>query len=1046
MSDDVNILSATSVDFASLCESVHNMINFDSDDDDILLNNVNSKYYDLKQCIKTKIDLPSSFGLFHANIASLNKHIDDLRLIMSKLDFKFDVIGISEHKIRKDTEPSNNISISGYNPFIFEPTETSHGGTGFYIKDNVDYVPRKDLQINSPGNHESIFIEIQLPKKKNLIIGCIYRHPSSHISVQDFTNQHLEYTLQKITVENKQCVLMGDFNVDLLKINPHSESNEFYNNLSSYFFTPYILEPTRLDSKTIIDNIFFNSLEYHSLSGNLLIEFSDHLVQFLILEGFVREKSLPEINLYKRDFRNFNEREFLETVINFDWVNICNLNADDPNLSCNNFFNTITFLLDEFSLFKKVTKNEYRLMLKPWISKEILQKCKRRDFILKCIAKEKDPTIISNLRIEYKKLRNEVTMDKRVSKKSYYSTYFERNKLKSSEIWKGIRSLVNIKASKVSSVKLLNESHNIISDSREISTIFNNYFSTIGPSIESKIPSVPGSFRDYFEKKDETGKQFINPLDSIFFLSTTVPEEIEKLIDNLNDKKSTGPNSVPVFILKILKPFFAFWLSELINLSFKEGIFPDVLKMAKVIPIHKKECKLNFLNYRPISLLSVFSKLFEKVIYTRIYSYLVKNNLIFGKQFGFRSNYSTNHALLSITERIKELLDSGNYVCGVFVDLEKAFDTVNHSVLSEKLNYYGLRGNVNNLIKSYLTNRKQFVSINGFDSNVSGISCGVPQGSSLGPLLFLIYINDFRLCLQRTETGHFADDTFILYFSKSLGTIESVVNCELKFASKWLRLNRLSLNGDKTELIFFRSPQHSLNYKDISIKFNGKKLIPGDYVKYLGMYIDKHLSWNFHIIQLSKKLSRANGIISKLRHYAPTEVCLQVYYSIFYSHLIYGCNIWGLTSENNLHKIEVLQNKCMRIITFSDNRCQAHPIFSNLKVVKVRDIIRMQLILPLYGFLQNSLPSDLKKLFRLTDNVHRHATRQTFHVPSICTSTYGKNSITFRGPELWNLMFKFGIPIDKTLKNNVKFDQIHSISQFKRVLKKHFFYSYSLES
>ena len=136
----------------------------------------------------------------------------------------------------------------------------------------------------------------------------------------------------------------------------------------------------------------------------------------------------------------------------------------------------------------------------------------------------------------------------------------------------------------------------------------------------------------------------------------------------------------------------------------------------------------------------------------------------------------------------------------------------------------------------------------------------------------------------------------------------------------------------------------------------------------------------------------------------------------------------------------------MRIITFSDNRCQAHPIFSNLKVVKVRDIIRMQLILPLYGFLQNTLPSDLKKLFRLTDNVHRHATRQTFHVPSICTSTYGKNSITFRGPELWNLMFKFGIPIDKTLKNNVIFDQIHSISQFKRVLKKHFFYSYSLES
>ena len=752
------------------------------------------------------------------------------------------------------------------------------------------------------------------------------------------------------------------------------------------------------------------------------------------------------MNLYKRDFSNFNEREFLENVSNMDWENVCNLNANDPNLYCNNVFNTITYLLDEFAPFKKVTRKEYKLMLKPWISKEILQKCRRRDFILKCIAKEKDPTVKCTLRTEYKIMRNEVTMDKRASKKSYYSSYFERNKQKSSDIWKGIRSLVNIKGSKVTSLKLLNESNNLISDSKTISSMFNNYFSTIGTSIESKIPKVPGSFRDYFNKKDLNGRRFINPSNSSLFLSPTVPGDIEELIDNLDVKKSTGPNSVPVFILKILKHFFSSWLSKLINLSFKVGIFPDILKMAKVTPLHKKECKLNFINYRPISLLSVFSNFFEKAIYTRIYTYLVKNNLIFEKQFGFRSNYSTNHALLGITERIKELVDSGNYVCGVFVDLEKAFDTVNHRILCEKLNYYGLRGNVNNLIQSYLTNRKQFVSVNGFNSSIRDISCGVPQGSSLGPLLFLIYINDFRLCLQKTETGHFADDTFMLYFSKSLGTIESVVNCELKYASKWLRLNRLSLNADKTELIIFRSPQHSLNYNDISIKFNGKKLLPVDYVKYLGMYIDKHLSWNFHIMQLAKKLSRANGIISKLRYYAPTEICLQVYYAIFYSHLTYGCNIWGLTSVQNLHKIEVLQKKCMRIITFSDFQCHAHPFFLNLKVLKVREIIQMQQMLLMYGFLQNSLPADLKKLFRLNDNVHSHVTRQTFHVPSIRTSSYGKNSIRFRGPELWNSMFKPGIAIDKTKKNNVTIDHIHSISQFKRVLKKHFFYSYSLES
>ena len=223
---------------------------------------------------------------------------------------------------------------------------------------------------------------------------------------------------------------------------------------------------------------------------------------------------------------------------------------------------------------------------------------------------------------------------------------------------------------------------------------------------------------------------------------------------------------------------------------FEVGEFPDILKLAKITPIHKKESKFDFLNYRPISLLSVFSKIYEKLIYTRVYSYLSKNELIYNKQFGFRSNYSTNHALVSITERIRNLVDTGLYVCGIFVDLEKAFDTVNHNILCDKLKYYGIRGNVNKLFLSYLTNRKQYVSINGFDSEFNNIDHGVPQGSSLGPLLFLIYINDFRFCLNDTETGHFADGTFILFSGNKLKTIETIVNTELKFVSTWLRLNK----------------------------------------------------------------------------------------------------------------------------------------------------------------------------------------------------------------------------------------------------------------
>ena len=677
----------------------------------------------------------------------------------------------------------------------------------------------------------------------------------------------------------------------------------------------------------------------------------------------MKELKPPKIDISKRDFKNFNEREFKDEVIDkIDWNNICKIDRRDPDLSFIDFYETLNHQLDEYPLYKMVTRKVLELLQKPWITAEILSKCKRRDEKLKDIAKETDQGEINKLRSEYKKLRNEITLDKRNGKKGYFISYFERNKRKSSDIWKGIRLLVNTKTPKSSNIKLMDDQNNLISDPTKIANIFNNHFSTVGTKVDSKIPHVPGSYKTYLTKKDINNKPFLNPSYS-FFLSPTVPPEVAKIIDSLDLKKSTGPMSLPPFILKTYKDFFSFWLCQLVNLSFEVGIFPDMLKCARITPIHKKESKLNYLNYRPISLLSVFSKIFEKLIYLRIYSFLTKNNLISNKQFGFRSGYSTNHALVSITERIKSLLDDTQFVCGIFIDLEKAFDTVNHDILCNKLNYYGLRGNVNKLIQSYLTNRKQTVSINGQDSETRDVACGVPQGSSLGPLLFLIYINDFRFCLSQTETGHFADDTYILFGNKKLKTIETVMNTELKRVSSWLHLNRLSLNEGKTELIIFHS-KRNFPQTEFSIKLNGIKLTPVNSVKYLGMYIDKHLSWDTHIFHLSQKLSRADGILSKLRHNAPRHVCLSVYYALFYSHLIYGCNIWGITTDENLDKIVKLQKKCVRTITFSNYDSHANPLFIDLKILKVHDVIKLQLLKLAYEYCNNLIPHDLRTFFK----------------------------------------------------------------------------------
>lgn len=1040
--------------FVKQCDDIKNFVTKSNEsENDQLSTTTNSQYYDIKKFNKTKIDKKSSFGIFHVNIASLNAHIDDLREVLTRLDFDFDVIGISEHRIKKGQKPSNNIDIQGYEEFEFESSSTACGGTGFFINKKHDYIVRDDLKLNSPENFEAMFVEIVLPDRKNLVAGCIYRHPSSKLSVDDFNEKHIQPILHKISKEKKECALMGDFNIDFLKSLGSNAASKFYSSLQSYFYTPFILQPTRLRSKTLIDNIFFNSLDYHSLSGNLLFELSDHLTQFLILEGYVKEREFIDLKITKKDFENFNEREFGEVVIDgLNWDEICMIRIGDASASFKSFHDTVNFHLDEMAPDRLVSNKELKLMLKPWITQEILAKCDKRDELLKKFKSEKNSDLATVIYKEYKLLRNQITADKRRGKKAHNIAQFEKNKNAISTVWKSIRSLVNMKPGKKSSIKLLDENDNIISDSKSIANIFNDHFSTLGAKVQQKIPLEQGDFRDYLKKRGKDNKVVINPDGHSFFLSPTLPDEIEKIIDKLNSSKSTGPNGIPVFILKAFKGFFSYWLSKLINLCFETGEFPSILKIAKVIPLHKKESVLNFLNYRPISLLSVFSKIYEKTMYVRIYSYLEKYNMIYSKQFGFRGNHSVNHAIISFTEHIRSLLDKGEFVCGIFVDLEKAFDTVHHDILCEKLKFYGLRGNANKLIKSYLSNRKQFVSINGHDSEVKDVTCGVPQGSSLGPLLFLLYINDLRLCLSETSCGHFADDTFIVFNSKKPKTIETVINYELKKVSKWLRLNKLSLNAAKTEVIFFRSKRHSLDYDKISIKMNGFKLTPVDYIKYLGMYIDKNLDWNHHIQELIKKLNRANGIISKLRYNTTLDICIQVYYAIFYSYLIYGCNVWGFTSEENIKAIQVLQNKCIRIMSFAPYNSNVDQSFLDFKMLKVRDVIKLHQLKVVYDFQDKTLPDDLMDLFRLSSNIH--STNQTLnsalnnliHIPKIKTVSYGNHSIRYHCAKIWNQMFRNGsFRIDSNQINDVKLCQVNSVHYFKKKLKQHFLYEYSLQ-
>ena len=272
-----------------------------------------------------------------------------------------------------------------------------------------------------------------------------------------------------------------------------------------------------------------------------------------------------------------------------------------------------------------------------------------------------------------------------------------------------------------------------------------------------------------------------------------------------------------------------------------------------------------------------------------------------------------------------------------------------------------------------------------------------------------------------------------MYSNKNIKTIETVLNYELKLVIQWMKLNKLSLNTKKTHLILFHSRQNILN-KD-NIKINNKRLKLVDHIKYLGMCLDKHLSWDEHIKQRSSKLSRANGILSKLRHNAPLTTCLQVYYALFYSYLSYGCAIWGLTSKYNINTINNLQNKCLRIIT-SDFCCHTNQIFIDLRLLKENDIISTQQLKLIFEFRNDLLPSDLQTLFTLNKNFHKYQTSSSYNehlcLPKIQTTTFGCKSIRYQGLSIWYQLVKKKVPIN----------QSKSIKSFKSTLSKHYFAPY----
>ena len=682
--------------------------------------------------------------------------------------------------------------------------------------------------------------------------------------------------------------IFGDININMIRSNVNDRIKFYIDQLQSVNCHNIIDKPTRvtMSSATLIDHIYTNDFDNVLLPGIILSDVSDHFPIFLNITSENHKSShITKI----RDTKNMNPELFLEDLENNITTELNSYSSTDSNADqlFTTFHETFYKIVDDHAPVRDMTNRERERALKPWITRSILKKNDIRDALFGRAYKNKDEQLL----LRAKQLRNQIGHELKLSRKRYCINRIREAVNKSKIMWQIINGTLNSpkkkSSSRISQVK--DGNGNTVQNPTEIANSFNKFFVNIGKNMSSKIPNV--------ENNIESPRVMQS-----FALTETTSSEVEILIESMNLHKSTREDDIPIKIFKMCKTIISPYLAFIFNMCVMQGVYPNLMKTAKVVPIYKKGDKEECSNYRPISLLLHSNKIFEKLIHCRLYKFLQKNKVLNENQYGFRKSHSTSYAIYDLIENKLKNFDEKLYTCALYIDLSKAFDTVDHSILIKKLHHYGIRGIALDLIKDYLTNRKQFTRVNGENSNKLIIDIGVPQGSVLGPLLFLLYINDLPFA-SFLLTKLYADDTCFIFSAPSLNELQIVVNREMIKIQNWMFSNRLSINYSKTNyMLIHRNAEHV----PFELFINNNRIERVDCIEYLGIKIDDKLNWKNHIKHIEGKLSSACGAIYRLRDKVNQECLRSFYFAHIYFHLQYAILAWYNTLKQNLKKSWIL--------------------------------------------------------------------------------------------------------------------------------------------
>ena len=941
--------------------------------------NFNSMYHELDDMTNLFQNLKSNSAplkIVSQNIRSMPKNFEEFYLDIRNLNF--DIIALNETWLSEEMAEIYT-NLPGYNS-VFKNRNTYGGGVLFFIRKNISFEKIEDLCI-SDSNMECIFLKIEL-ENELFIVGNIYRPPSGKMNIFNEKMQNiLDYWTSNYA--NHKIYILGDLNANILNSFNSIPIQNFTNLLFSFGLNPVIRRPTRVSnfSATILDQIWTSDTSGCISSGIIRTRITDHFTIFACasVDVFNRNDCTTEYKTY-RNFSRLNKAKFKELLSGLSWQNLLEIN--ETELAYKEFYKLVLDLYNHcFPICKRKVKPIDEE--KPYIAEGIIELIREKRRILKLYNKR--PITYKN---SYHEIRNRVSNAVRSARNAYYHSNFEQSERNPRKIWEIINEILGRKNEQKLSIKNLETSSGIVSSGQDIANGLNDFFSNIGQDLNNNVPPTDVHFSHFMQT-------FPN---CEFTFTPVTEEEVIKTVTSLNNT-GAGYDEIPMFIYKNYIGKFAKVITHISNLSLRQGIFPSDLSVARVTCIYKSGSKSDPANYRPISILPSFSKILEKLVITRLYSYLSRNDMLVGNQFGFRRGKGTEDAIHSMVKFIHQSFNASEFVLGVFLDVKKAFDSLDREILLEKLKFYGIGGNSWKWFESYLTNRKQLTSYQNFLSDTAPVNFGVPQGGIVSGLLFLIYVNDVVNSSSSTNSILYADDTSLYFNSPNINVLFDKANQSLVNYKKWFDSNKLTLNTSKTQYIIFHRKQRRIPENDNQIFLGTDLVTEKKYVKFLGVVVDCNLSWNYHIGNLNRKLAKYVPIFYRIRNFCTSKALKIMYNGLVYSNLIYCNSIWGYCTDTALNPLTVLHKKVIRAMAGVNRLHSTKELFSRFSLLSLPEINVYMVGIFMYKCVKDGRNDWFEEAELLVST--RSASQNLIVIPRI-SNKHSEQCISYRGPKIWN--------------------------------------------